>query len=111
MNTTNEIERVSVTRLRRETADLLARVCYGGARIVITSSGKERAALVSVGDLERLLTMEQDATERANVAIALHCKDTKSKVSRPNVPDTATVGGDDLERLLALERGEADASN
>ena len=54
---TKDIERVAVTRLRRAAADLLNRVCYGGERFIVTSSGKERAALVSVGDLERLLAL------------------------------------------------------
>ncbi len=57
---TKDIERVSVTQLKRDTSNLLARVCYGGKRIIITSSGKERAALVSVGDLERLLRLPQE---------------------------------------------------
>lgn len=58
-----EIERFDVTSLRRRTADLLNRVCYGGERFVITSSGKERVALVSVSDLERLLALERDEEE------------------------------------------------
>ena len=57
---TTMIKRVSVTQLKRNTADLLNRVCYSGARIIITSSAKARAALVSVDDLERLLALERD---------------------------------------------------
>lgn len=56
----NEIERVEVTRLRRDTADLLNRVCYGGERFVVTSSGKERAALVGVGDLGQTSSLSHD---------------------------------------------------
>ena len=60
---TKDIERVSVTRLERATANLINRVCYGGERFVVTSSGKERAALVTVGDLEQLLRLPQDNSE------------------------------------------------
>lgn len=61
---TKDIERVAVTRLRRAAAELLNRVCYGGARIIVTSSGKERAALVSIDDLEVLLSLEVKYTNR-----------------------------------------------
>ena len=60
MDTIRDIERMSVTRLKRDTADLLNRVSYTKERFVITSSGKERAALVSVSDLEQLLRLPQD---------------------------------------------------
>ena len=63
MDTIADVERVNSTRLRRDTADLLNRVAYGGVRIIITSSGKERAALVSVEDLERLLALPQSKVE------------------------------------------------
>ncbi len=55
-----DIKRVPSTRLSRGTAELLNRVAYGGERFIVTSSGKERAALVSVGDLQRLLRLSQD---------------------------------------------------
>lgn len=60
MDTIYGTVRVSVTQLKCNTADLLNRVCYGGARIIITSSGKERAALVSVGDLEQPSSLSHD---------------------------------------------------
>lgn len=46
--------RVSMSRVRREISDLVHRVAYGGERIVLTSHGKPRAALVSMEDYERL---------------------------------------------------------
>lgn len=60
MDTITKIERVAVTSLRRAAAELLNRVAYAGERFVVTSSGNERAALVSVGDLERLLRLPQE---------------------------------------------------
>ena len=68
MDKLTSIERINSTRLRRDTADLLNRVGYGGERIIITSSGKERAALVSVSDLERLLRLPQSEGEPQEIA-------------------------------------------
>lgn len=46
--------RVSIGRVKRDISDLVNRVAYGGERIVLTSRGKPKAALVSVEDYERL---------------------------------------------------------
>jgi len=40
--------------VKRDISDLVNRVAYGGERIVLTSRGKPKAALVSVEDYERL---------------------------------------------------------
>ena len=54
-------ERVSIGRVKRDVSDLVNRVAYGGERIILTSRGKPKAALVSIDDLERLRYTE-DAT-------------------------------------------------
>jgi prevent-host-death family protein len=46
--------RVSIGRVKRDISDLVNQVAYGGERIVLTSRGKPKAALVSVEDYERL---------------------------------------------------------
>ena len=46
--------RVSIGRVKRDISDLVNRVAYGGERIVLTSRGKPKAALVSIEDYERL---------------------------------------------------------
>lgn len=48
---------ISIGRVKRDISDLVNRVFYGGERIVLTSRGKPKAALVSIQDYERL---EQD---------------------------------------------------
>jgi prevent-host-death family protein len=45
---------VSIGRVKRDLSELVNRVAYGGERIVLTSRGKPKAALVSIKDYERL---------------------------------------------------------
>lgn len=45
---------VSIGRVKRDISDLVNRVAYGGERIVLTSRGKPKAALVSIEDYEQL---------------------------------------------------------
>jgi prevent-host-death family protein len=45
---------VSIGRVKRDISDLVNRVAYGGERIVLTSRGKPKAAIVSIEDYKRL---------------------------------------------------------
>jgi prevent-host-death family protein len=54
--------RVSIGRVKRDISDLVNRVAYGGERIVLTSRGKPKAAIVSIDDYERL---EQEEVEKS----------------------------------------------
>ena len=53
---------VSIGRVKRDISDLVNRVAYGGERIVLTSRGRPKAAIVSIEDYELL---EQDETQEA----------------------------------------------
>jgi prevent-host-death family protein len=53
---------VSIGRVKRDISDLVNRVAYGGERIVLTSRGKPKAAIVSIEDYEHL---EQDESKQA----------------------------------------------
>lgn len=44
----------SIGRVKRDISELVNRVAYGDERIVLTSRGRPKAALVSVADYERL---------------------------------------------------------
>jgi prevent-host-death family protein len=46
--------RVSIGRVKRDISALVNRVAYGGERILLTSRGKPKAALVSLEDYEKL---------------------------------------------------------
>ena len=52
-------EKVSIGRVKRDVSDLVNRVAYGGERIILTSRGKPKAALVSIEDYARLQEQEQ----------------------------------------------------
>ncbi len=52
-------EKVSIGGVKRDISDLVNRVAYGGERIILTSRGKPKAALVSIDDLERLRQTEE----------------------------------------------------
>lgn len=45
---------VSIGQVKRDISELANRVAFGGERIVLTSRGKPKAALVSIEDYERL---------------------------------------------------------
>jgi prevent-host-death family protein len=45
---------ISIGQVKRDISTLVNRVAYGGERLVLTSRGKPKAALVSLSDLERL---------------------------------------------------------
>ena len=45
---------VSIGQVKRDISELVNRVAYAGERIVLTSRGKPKAAIVSMDDYERL---------------------------------------------------------
>ena len=45
---------VSIGRVKRDISALVNRVAFGGERVVLTSRGKPKAAIVSMDDYERL---------------------------------------------------------
>ena len=54
---------VSIGQIKRDISELVNRVTYAGERIILTSRGKPKAALVSMQDYERLLRSEGRAVE------------------------------------------------
>ena len=55
-------KRVSIGQVKRDISELVNRVAYGGERIVLTSRGKPKAALVSIDDYAQLA--DRDADQR-----------------------------------------------
>jgi prevent-host-death family protein len=51
---------VSIGQVKRDISELVNRVAFGGERIVLTSRGKPKAALVSVEDYEQLHKLAQE---------------------------------------------------
>jgi prevent-host-death family protein len=54
---------VSIGQVKRDISELVNRVTYAGERIILTSRGKPKAALISIEDYERLLKSESRATD------------------------------------------------
>lgn len=54
---------VSIGQVKRDISELVNRVTYAGERIILTSRGRPKAALVSMEDYERLLRSESRATD------------------------------------------------
>lgn len=54
---------VSIGQVKRDISELVNRVSYAGERIILTSRGKPKAALISIEDYERLLKSESRATD------------------------------------------------
>jgi prevent-host-death family protein len=46
--------RISIGRVKRDISEIVNRVAYGGQRVVLTSRGRPKAAIVSMEDYERL---------------------------------------------------------
>ena len=54
---------ISIGQVKRDISELVNRVTYAGERIILTSRGKPKAALVSMQDYERLLKSEDRAAD------------------------------------------------
>ena len=54
---------VSIGQVKINISKLVNRVSYAGERIILTSRGKPKAVLISMGDYERLLKSENRATD------------------------------------------------
>jgi len=50
---------VPIGQVKRDISDLVNRVAYGGERIVLTSRGKPKAALVSMEDYHQIAEKQQ----------------------------------------------------
>ena len=68
---TQRAKKISAAQAKAKLSELLARVAYGDERYVIERRGKPVAALVSVGDLERLNGEEVESDEEPKGLLAL----------------------------------------
>ena len=90
------METVSAAEARKRFSDLMARVTYGGERIVIESRGRPMMAWISVRDLERLADLEKEGeparTRQAALALAAACRERiRRERSQVPLPDSSEV--------------------
>jgi prevent-host-death family protein len=88
---------VSIGQVKRDISDLVNRVCYAGERIILTSRGKPKAALINIADYERLLKSDNRATD-----IQKWLDDTRS-LSRQIGKHQGHV---DVDAILAADRDD-----
>ena len=53
------MDSVSIAEVKRNISTLVNRVAFGGERIILTSRGKPKAALISIEDLRKLEKLER----------------------------------------------------
>lgn len=99
---TNE---VSVSTLKRDLSEIINQAAYGKKRIVITSRGKPKAAVVSIGDLRLLERLNQEEIRQARRMAAL-------EAARAVRSETAAWAGgplpDSAEELRELRETRTD---
>ena len=69
------MDSASIAEVKRNISTLVNRVAFGGERIILTSRGKPKAALVSIEDLRKLERLEREesslyAERKAALAMA-----------------------------------------
>ena len=57
-------QHVSIGNVKRDISELINRVAFGGERIILTSRGKPKAALVSMEDYQKLQAPQPGAQAR-----------------------------------------------
>jgi len=97
---------VSISEIKRDVSATINRVAFGGERIVLTSRGRPKAALVSIDDLERLRELDENVlARRARRKAALdQARAVREKIA-------ARVGGllpDSADELCELREERTD---
>ncbi len=92
---------VSIGQVKRDISELANRVAFGGERIVLTSRGKPKAALVSIADYERL---EQEKAEER--LAAFECWREKADQLAAEILDSR--GGEPIDLDMLIEEMDSD---
>jgi prevent-host-death family protein len=93
---------VSIGRVKRDISELVNRVAFGGERIILTSRGKPKAALVSIEDLQVLEQAGQEKGRRLAALRRAEALGERIRVERP------AHDVDSVELLRQLREGRAD---
>jgi prevent-host-death family protein len=100
------METASMSRAKEKMSELVSRVIKEGERIVLTSRGKPRAALVSIEDLERL--QAADTTRKRDLESFFRDIDRASEVRDKICKERRGIlqNSSDLIREMRDERDE-----
>ncbi len=93
--------RIAIGQVRRDISELVNRVAYGGERVILTSRGRPKAALVSLDDLEQIRDREKGRKQAA-------WKEWKRESARLNQIVLAETKGifPNVDRLLEAARAD-----
>ena len=93
--------RIAIGQVRRDISELVNRVAYGGERVVLTSRGRPKAALVSLDDLEQLRDRAKEQSKTA-------WQEWKRESARLNEVILAETEGvpPDIDRSLEAARAD-----
>jgi len=91
---------VSIGQVKRDISELVNRVSYAGERIILTSRGKPKAALINIKDYERLLKSENREGEIQKWLADTRALSTKIEKRQGQVDADAILAAnrDDLEQ-------------
>ncbi len=59
------MESVSISSIKKDISGLINRVAFGRERIVLTSRGRPKAAIIGMADLARLMALDQEQEDAA----------------------------------------------
>ena len=95
---------ISIGQVKRDISELVNRVAYKGERIVLTSRGRPKAALVSLADYEKLEQGEANQTTRAAWLLDAQALAERIRQRRSNQPI-------DVQALLDENRADLEGRN
>ena len=93
-------EQVSIGQVKRDISELVNRVAFGGERIVLTSRGKPKAALVSIEDYQRLQDSEAPARQQLKAWMQA------AKALSKNILERRHGELIDVQAILAADRAD-----
>lgn len=97
---------VSIGQVKRDISELVNRVVYGKERVILTSRGKPKAALISLEDYEQL----HQADRAARLA---RWKEGLARIEQLSAEILQRRQGEfiDVERILQASRADLEARN
>lgn len=95
---------ISIGQVKRDISDLVNRVAYQGERIILTSRGRPKAALIGLKDFEKL-----EQADKALKTRAAWLSDAKALSERIRQHRENQLI--DVDALLAADRDDLESSN
>lgn len=95
---------ISIGHVKRDISELVNRVAYKGERIILTSRGRPKAALVSIEDYEKLQALGEGPVSRSSWLAEAHSLAERIRKRRSNQEV-------DVDALLEADRAGRQSRN